>query len=316
MIEVNKNHEFSKPVLGQRTSPFLQEKLIELGCEEVYGDVPERISSLLGIEVNQCQVYRSCQNVAEKLEEPTLNEPLKELSEVESKESELVYAMVDGSMLLTDDGWQETKVGRVFTADHRIENEEHKWKIKSSSYVAKRGYYTEFTTSFERMLPPSSACRKVFVTDGATWIGQWIAQRYENAVHILDFFHVCEKVAAVAPKDDPTWLDKQKKDLLNSQVETVIAEVKATQRSEDEIQALVTYLENHKHQMDYQYYRKQGWMIGSGAIESAHRTVLQVRMKRSGQRWADSGCDNMIKLRVAYKNGRRDLIRSQLRRAA
>ena len=66
MIEVNKKHEFSKPVLGQRTSPFLQEKLIELGCEEVYGDVPERISSLLGIEVNQCQVYRSCQNVAER----------------------------------------------------------------------------------------------------------------------------------------------------------------------------------------------------------------------------------------------------------
>lgn len=26
------------------------------------------------------------------------------------------------------------------------------------------------------------------MTDGATWIGQWIAQRYEEAVHIIDFF--------------------------------------------------------------------------------------------------------------------------------
>ncbi|MBU6341335.1 MAG: UPF0236 family protein [Bacteroidetes bacterium] len=316
MIEVNKKHEFSKPVLGQRTSPFLQEKLIELGCEEVYGDVPERISSLLGIEVNQCQVYRSCQNVAERLDEQVLAEPSEDLSKAASQESAQVYAMVDGSMLLTDDGWQETKVGRVFMAEHDIDNEADKWKIKSSNYVARRGHYTEFTTRFERMLPPSSPCTKVFVTDGAVWIGQWIAQQYGDAVHILDFFHVCEKLAAVAPKEDSIWLDKQKTALLDSNVEGVIAAVKMTRRPAEEIQALVNYLENHKHQMDYRYYRQQRWMIGSGAIESAHRTVLQVRMKRSGQRWADAGCDNMIKLRVAYKNGRRTLIRELLKNAA
>jgi len=65
--------------------------------------------------------------------------------------------------------------------------------------------------------------------------------------------------------------------------------------NEEDINQLLGYLENHKHQMNYQYYRQQGWMIGSGAIESAHRTLLQVRMKRSGQRWANDGCDNVIK---------------------
>ncbi len=313
---MSKKHPFSRPVLGQRTSPFLQEKLAELGCVEVFGDVPERICSLLGIAVNQSQVYRTCQNVAENLDENALNEPCKGLREAQCKESEEVYAMVDGSMVFTDTGWQETKVGRVFQAKHFIDNEEHRWKMKESNYVAKRGHYTHFTTNFEQMLPPESACKKIFVTDGATWIGQWIAERYDNATHIIDIFHVCEKLASVAPKGQHMWLARQKEALLNSRVKDVITEVKALVGYNDEVQALIGYLENHQHQMDYQQYRQKGWMIGSGAIESAHRTLLQVRMKRSGQRWANAGCDSMIKLRVAYKNNRYELIRKLLKNAA
>lgn len=313
---MNRCHPFSQPVLGQRTSPFLQEKLAELGCEEVYGEVPARVSSLLGIRVNQSQVYRTCQNVAESLAEDCLQTPSPVLEAAQTQEGEEVYAMVDGSMVFTDDGWQEVKVGRVFQAPHHIENEEHRWKMGESQYIAKRGYYADFTAGFEGVLPPGNACKKIFVTDGATWMGQWIAQRYEGAVHILDFFHVCEKLASVAPKDNGAWLAQQKEALMDSQTEAVIAAVKSLKAPDEDIQKLSGYLENHKHQMDYQYYRKQGWMIGSGAIESAHRTLLQVRMKRSGQRWADTGCDNMIKLRTVYKNGRRDLIRSLLKKIA
>jgi hypothetical protein len=111
-------------------------------------------------------------------------------------------------------------------------------------------------------------------------------------------------------------LAKQKEALLNNRVEAVIGEVKTLQGNEEDINQLIGYLENHKHQMNYQYYRQQGWMIGSGAIESAHRTLLQARMKRSGQRWANEGCDSMIQLRVTYKNGRRDLVRKLLKKAA
>ncbi|MEO8764779.1 MAG: hypothetical protein ABI416_10850 [Ginsengibacter sp.] len=36
-------------------------------------------------------------------------------------------------------------------------------------------------------------------------------------------------------------------------------------------------------------------IIGSGAIESAHRTVIQKRMKLSGQRWSKCGAQNILK---------------------
>ena len=56
--------------------------------------------------------------------------------------------------------------------------------------------------------------------------------------------------------------------------------------------------------MDYSYYKQIGaGLIGSGAIESAHRTVVQKRMKQSGQRWSYKGAQKMLNLRVIKMNG-------------
>ena len=54
--------------------------------------------------------------------------------------------------------------------------------------------------------------------------------------------------------------------------------------------------------MAYGEYRRQGLMIGSGPMEAAHRTVLQARMKRSGQHWSIAGARSMINLRVMLKS--------------
>jgi hypothetical protein len=66
--------------------------------------------------------------------------------------------------------------------------------------------------------------------------------------------------------------------------------------------------------MRYNRYRDKGLMISSGPIESAHRTVLQTRMKRSGQRWSYKGCDSIVKLRVAYQSGKSALISNALKK--
>lgn len=56
--------------------------------------------------------------------------------------------------------------------------------------------------------------------------------------------------------------------------------------------------------MDYKRYLQIGsGLIGSGTIESAHRTVIQKRMKQSGQRWSVRGAQNMLQLRTTRKSG-------------
>jgi Transposase len=295
---------------------LLQKRLVEIGCDEVFGGGAEKASRILAIEVNESQLYRCCQNVAEAIADDIVVEPSKTLAEIEQKADESVYAMVDGSMMFMDEGWKEVKLGRVFKATQVVDCEELKWEMGASNYVAKRGEYQLFTAQFEKLLPPDSLCQKIFVTDGATWIQNWIKESYPGAVHILDFFHVCEKLGEVAP--NKTWLDEQKAILRLSGGAALVKKsvellVKDHVKDADKV---LTYLENNQDRMGYASYREQGWMIGSGPIESAHRTVLQVRMKRSGQRWANHGCDNMIKLRLIMKNNQHEEVRKVLKTAA
>jgi hypothetical protein len=210
-----------------------------------------------------------------------------------------------------EQGWQETKVGRVFKAELLENSDPLKWEIGVSEYIANPGHCSEFIDKFEQLLPPESACNKVFITDGAVWIGNWLSETYPNATHILDFFHVCEKlaVASKANNDSEKWLKKQKDRLLEGKHKKVYKAVEKLENYQaDAKTGLLNYLKNNAYRMKYDEYRQKGRMVSSGPIESAHRTVLQVRMKRSGQHWSEAGCDNMIKRRVAYRSEKFDLI--------
>ncbi len=63
---------------------------------------------------------------------------------------------------------------------------------------------------------------------------------------------------------------------------------------------LLKYLRNNKARINYGQFISQGLMIGSGPIESAHREIIQKRLKLSGQRWTMKGAQQVINLR-SYK---------------
>src|SRR6202011_2918032 len=74
--------------------------------------------------------------------------------------------------------------------------------------------------------------------------------------------------------------------------------------ADDQLQAinkLVGYYRNNETRMRYHDFRELGLPVGSGIVESAHRHVLQVRMKRAGQRWSIKRGRRMARLRAAYR---------------
>ena len=230
---------------------------------------------------------------------------------------QIFYGMVDGSMLLTEQGWQETKVGRVFQAQltqpaeaaplleaaQRAERQaELNWQMGPSEYVALRGDHGAFAQKFEQLYPPGSACRKVFVSDGAHWIGKWLKEKYPEATHILDYYHLKQKLALAAQcaATGQDWLQQQEKSLFEGRPLAVERAVEALPDLDQRSKAqLLEYLRNNRYRTRYDLYRQQGLIISSGPIEAAHWSVLQVRMKRSGQRWSERGCDKMVLLRAA-----------------
>lgn len=49
--------------------------------------------------------------------------------------------------------------------------------------------------------------------------------------------------------------------------------------------------------MIYKTFKEKGYVIGSGPIEVAHRSVIQQRMKLSGQKWSIKGANAIANLR-------------------
>lgn len=99
------------------------------------------------------------------------------------------------------------------------------------------------------------------------------------------------------------WAAAQKELLLNSKAGKVIKHIKQLKSKNKEAEKLINYYQSNINRMDYVAYKKIGaGIIGSGAIESAHRTVVQKRMKLSGQRWTIEGAQNLLNLRVIKMN--------------
>ncbi|MCB9692658.1 MAG: hypothetical protein H6736_12680 [Alphaproteobacteria bacterium] len=67
---------------------------------------------------------------------------------------------------------------------------------------------------------------------------------------------------------------------------------------DDEHTEVVRYTGQHAHRMDYPAYRERGFQIGSGAMESLHRTGSQLRVKRPGTRWLPENALSVIRVRM------------------
>ena len=62
------------------------------------------------------------------------------------------------------------------------------------------------------------------------------------------------------------------------------------------------YLRNRLDYLDYQGAIQQGLPIGSGEIESAHRYIIQQRLKRPGAWWSPVHVEAMLALRLNRAN--------------
>ncbi len=114
------------------------------------------------------------------------------------------------------------------------------------------------------------------------------------------------------PKQAVVWLEDQRKLLLSSKLDEVLVHIKLLPVSFCLREEVCGYLTTNRDRMDYKRYREQGLLIGSGAIESAHRTVVAKRLKRSGQRWSQAGAQCVLNLRVCWMSERWELVRQRI----
>jgi hypothetical protein len=295
-------------VNGFQISPLLQELMVYFGQLECYDKCPEIIEKTIGIKIGHSQVHRVADTYGKELGKSiSTTRTLTPL-----KPEEILYAELDGSMLFTrDNDWKEVKVGRIFKSSDCIDpNGKESW-IRHSQYLAYLENSKYFTSKMEDLIESYGLIgqRLVFINDGASWIRKWIEDAFPDAISILDYYHAVEHLHTFVDSHFTSeikaekWIAKQKELLLDSNVKQVIKNIKKITPQIKIAKELIAYYETNINRMDYKKYKQIGaGIIGSGAIESAHRTVVQKRMKQSGQRWGFLGAQNMLNLRVTYMN--------------
>ena len=70
----------------------------------------------------------------------------------------------------------------------------------------------------------------------------------------------------------------------------------------------IHYFETNRRRMRYGEFRRQGYPIGSGAVESACKGVIGARLKQTGTRWSRAGAQAVLNLRSQLLSGHWDAI--------
>jgi len=310
--------ELKLPEQGE-VSDAMERRILDFGINDTFESVAERWSIHYPTLISSNLVRRVMDRVGLRCEAASSEERLQRAAREPLAElAPMLVVAADGSMLLTrEEAWKEAKVAVVARAKPVFKEESQRCCIEDARYVAVLGAQQEFKKALAAALAVERADEVplvVWLGDGAR--GNWTvaSELCPLAIQILDVPHAvhwgmqCGKVllgeghAAL-----PLWEARVRQLLDADSPDAAIAELMEClphTTTDEHLAALdhvINYYRSNEERMRYRTFRSRGLPIGSGIVESAHRHVLQVRMKRAGQRWGIQRARRMVRLRAVYR---------------
>jgi hypothetical protein len=156
------------------------------------------------------------------------------------------------------------------------------------------------------------------LTDGGNGLEHFLQTNFpRDLTVILDFWHAAEYLADMAktlhPSDEEQaqaltteWCHTMKQEG-GAAIVNLLEKIELPPRKPTIVakrEEVLNYLKKNVHRMDYPTYVANGWLIGSGAVESACKTVVGQRLKLAGMRWGEDGTDAVCHLRALFKSER------------
>lgn len=307
----------SAEVTCRSYSQPLQRRVPDFGADVPFGKVSEKLKEHYGISIPYNAARDITEKHARKIED---NEILRSVIPGESGVGRII-AEADGTMIPVIDITENEE------ADRR-RSRKGKWKEARLTLTHPEGSVNPFfgctlgspNEAGDHLL--NCAIRsglgqdtKVHcVGDGAPWIaGQADRVFGEQGGFLIDFYHLCDYLFSAskscAPDDYPNFFERQKQLMKENQVSAVLGELKphiepdSVPDEKAPVRRCHRYIINRPGQFDYKEASENGLPVGSGEIESAHRYIIQERLKIAGAWWKEDNAQNMISLRVLRANG-------------
>jgi hypothetical protein len=224
---------------------------------------------------------------------------------------------LDGALVpLVHGEWAEVKTAAIGTVVRRpgaAGEEAHAVDLSYFSRLAEAGAFAQQVLVEVERRGTQTAGTVAAVSDGSLWIQGVIDTYRPDAVRILDFPHAVEHLGAAAAAAygqgtaaGRAWLAEQAHALKHEGPDGVLAALRGLPAAAagDPAAALAAqaetlgYLEARLAQLRYPAFRAAGLPIGSGAVESACKLVVEARLKGSGMHWARANVSPMVALRT------------------
>jgi hypothetical protein len=299
----------------------LEKRVLDFAVNDVFGEGAARWKMHYPFSISDNLLRRVADRVGRAAEEADQAELQQKLLAREQRAPVLVVENDGGHLPMRGaEPWKEAKVGVIRTATVHPETNVVTVDKESPRYVAVLGNQDEFAAAMQSALQAEGGIANRFIAwlgDGApgNWtLAQSLCLGCSRIVQILDWHHAVEHGMtlgrALLGEDESvlglwkarleTLLFVGNNDLLVSELMACLDESTPSPAIEV-LDDLVRYYRANCNRMDYAKYRSVGLPIGSGTVESAHRHVLQVRMKRAGQHWSQTRARRMVRLRAAYR---------------
>lgn len=244
--------------------------------------------------------------------------------EKREKDVNTLYIEADGSMVpLVGEGcveYKENKLGIVYNNKDIVQKRSRKGK-ESTEIIRKRliSSLARGVEPFKKMIYAAAiekgyfkAKNVIFLSDGAAWLSKLKDQFFSKAVKILDWYHAVEHLWTtaralfgendeakcrlwVSPLEDLLWEGK-----VDNVIQLIDKEIFNRKQKQKPLIELRGYYYSNRDSMKYDKYRKNGWLIGSGPVESANKYIVNQRIKQSGMKWIRLHANAIIWARCKY----------------
>jgi hypothetical protein len=313
-------------------SEQVAKQAVKLGGMIDFEGAAEILSEVGQIEISASSVWRLTQKWGEKLK--VLEEKEQEQANAVPSGREIQPGLVrqNKRMGLSMDGiiiyirgeeWKELKIGCVSDVVLRPvrDAETQEWIEQGhaihNTYTCHLGgpetFGQKVWTEIQRR-DWQKAVETEALGDGAAWIWNLVDSYCYDSYQVVDWFHAKEHLARAAQlaygEGTPAhkrWLKEQGTLLFQGQAEEVAREIShlAEERPaiRESLLAEAGYFEHHKRRMNYMEMREEGWIIGSGVVESGGKQY-KARFCGSGMRWSRPGAENLLPIRTAILSKR------------
>ena len=306
-----------------------------LGIIAPFEEASDILNKIRGIKVSSKQVQLSTEATAKNITD-SQNDKIKDIFigregkisqaniNLNLNAKRTVYIETDGCQLHTENGWNECKTFMLFELE---KVSEEKNLLKNKYYFSTMGDVGEIKRqlkySMERYCG-SDEVRIICIGDGAKWIWNMMQELMpkntlnSGAIEIVDWFHAVEKIGnlfeEIMPKsaNKSAFVEPFKDYLKNGNIELVeqelhmLMEKQQNPEYKNEVYEAMNYFINNKERMRYDKYKESGICMGSGAIESANKYVVQRRVKLQGMIWELANLNYMVHFRAEYINNKMD----------